>query len=99
LIAEVIKGKLQTASREFTNISLFNYSVPFAYPLKLAFLWYSFTDFIAATMPPRKRRAIGEVQSKVKELNKSAEEKLPRRGAENLQRCARELLHLELQRQ
>jgi hypothetical protein len=27
-------------------------------------IWYSFTDFIAVTIPPRKRRAIGQVQSK-----------------------------------
>jgi hypothetical protein len=36
---------------------------------------------------------------RLKILNNSVNEKLPRRGVEDLRRCARELLHLELQRQ
>jgi hypothetical protein len=45
--------------------------VPFAYFFKLA-LFFSFTDFIALTMPPRKRKVIDQVQPKAKKMKQQS---------------------------
>jgi hypothetical protein len=38
---------------------------------------YSFTDFIAVTMPQKKRKAIGQVQSKAKKMKQQHRQETP----------------------